>query len=115
MLPKPTKTGPKYPRAGIDQRWLEDNPDADVPSRISDEGAAEDVAVAEPDVIEQVDDHDAQDVGSEGGEFFHDYEDFGFAEQGDFEEEGLDAKLDDGRHLNVAQEDDEDDFESMYY
>jgi hypothetical protein len=77
MLPKPTKNGPKIPRVGIDRQWLADNPDADVPSRIYEfgEGAAEDVAVVEPELAEG-------------------HEEWGWARQAELEEMELEKHLD---------------------
>lgn len=110
VLPKPAKNGPKYPRAGIDPVWLENNPEADVPSRISDEhngGAAENVA--EPDMIEHVEDQVEyrvnRDVGLEGEAFVDGYRGFRFAEQAEFDDEGREARY---RYAEQAElEDDE--------
>jgi len=106
-LPKPSKNGPKIPREGIDPQWLKNNPDADVASRILDqvgEGAAENVVVVEPKVVEQ------------GGELVEGHEDFegGLAEQAEAEEQALEGQLDE-RDLNAAEEEEEEDFESIYY
>ena len=103
MLPKPTKNGPQILREGIDPQWLEDNPDADIPSRILDqsgEGAAEDVAVVEPEVVEQ------------GGDIVEEDEDFEWMDLAEFEIQVLEGQLDE-RNLNAVEEYEEEDFDSM--
>ena len=107
MLPKPTKNGPKILHERIDPEWLEENPDADIPSRILDQlggGAAEDVAVVESEVIEQ------------RGDIIEEQEDFEWVEQAEFDRDrqvALEEQLDEG-DLNAVEEDEEDDFDSIY-
>jgi hypothetical protein len=110
VLPKPSKDGPKIPRLGIDRQWLEDNPEADVPSRILewDEGANEGVAVAEPDV------QGAEDAGRADRVVSEEEEDFRFEEQHDLQgldDEQQDWNAQEGDENNMA----EDDFDEMYY